>query len=118
VPLTVRAERIRGYVNAARVCIIETGRELIAASEDVPSGQWAIWLKLEFGWKEQTARNYIKIAEAFPSLSLGGGAGIITITGEALTVLAAPDVPQAIRDEAIERAQTGEHITKGGNSVR
>jgi hypothetical protein len=39
-PLAERAERIRSLVNVARGCIIEIGRELIAAKAELHHGQW------------------------------------------------------------------------------
>jgi hypothetical protein len=30
-----------------------------------PRGNWLAWLDREFGWHENTARNYIRVAEAF-----------------------------------------------------
>jgi hypothetical protein len=58
-----------------------------------------------------TAKNYMSVDRAFESKSLNiGDFSVLTTT--ALYALAAPDVPQQARDEAIDRAQSGEHITK------
>jgi hypothetical protein len=46
--LPERAQRIRDLVGVARTCIIEIGRELIAASDEVPHGEWGAWLAKEF----------------------------------------------------------------------
>jgi hypothetical protein len=40
-----------------------------------------------------------------------------TIDAAAFWALAAPDVPQAARDEAMEHAETGERITRSGMSA-
>ena len=106
-----RAQRIRDLVGVARTCIIEIGRELIAAKAEVSHGEWLPWLDREFGWSQQTASNYMRVAEAFKLPSLGNSGGL-TIDATALYALSAPDVPPAARDEAISRAEAGEHITK------
>jgi hypothetical protein len=102
--LTERAQRIRDLVNVARVCIIEIGRELIEAKDEVAHGEWLPWLHAEFGWGETTARKYMQVAAAFKS-SLGVDFDAITIDATALYALAAPAVPQQARDEAVERAE-------------
>ena len=107
--LTDRAERIRSLVNVVRGCIVEIGRELIEAKADVGHGNWLRWLHDEFGWDQKTAWNYMRVTETF-----GGKLGTVpnlndlTIEATALYALAAPDAPQAARDEAIERAETGD----------
>jgi hypothetical protein len=106
-----RAQRIRDLVGVARVCIIEIGRELIKAKEEVGHGKWLPWLDAEFGWSDETARKYMRVAEAFQIPTKLGFAGL-TIDATALYALAAPEVSQSVRDAAIERAEAGETITK------
>jgi Protein of unknown function (DUF3102) len=110
--LPERAQRIRDLVGTARLCIIEIGRELMAAGEQVAQGDWGEWLRTEFDWPESTARGYIQIAKAFRPLPGGGDYANLTIDAKALTALASPEVPQLVRDEAVSRAAAGEHISK------
>ncbi len=112
VSLPERAQRIRDLVGTARVCIIEIGRELIAAKREVVHGDWLPWLRDEFGWTERTAQKYIAVAQAFGKYELGSHFDGLTIDATALYALSAPDVPQEARDEAVERAEDGEHISK------
>jgi Protein of unknown function (DUF3102) len=107
ISLPERAQRIRDLVGTARICIIEVGRELIAAKAEVAHGDWLPWLDQEFGWSEDTAQNYMRIARGFPQIPKAS-----VFTGEALTALSAPNVPQSVRDEAVARAEDGEHISK------
>jgi hypothetical protein len=109
VSLPERAQRIRDLVGVARTCIIEIGRELIAAKAEVKHGEWLAWLADEFGWSDSTAANYMNVARKFPTLGNMTG---ITIDATALYALSAPEVPQEARDEAVERAEDGEHISK------
>lgn len=109
--LPQRAQRIRDLVGTARLCIIEIGRELIAAKKLVVHGEWLPWIDREFGWDDVTASRYMKVARAFQNLQREEFAGL-TIDATALYALSAPDVPQEARDEAIERAAGGEQISK------
>jgi Protein of unknown function (DUF3102) len=111
VSLPERAQRIRDLVGVARTCIIEIGRELIAAKREVGHGGWLPWLDQEFGWHQTTASRYMQVAEAFKLSSVHNFDGL-TIDATALYALSAPDVPQAVRDEAVAVAETGEHVTR------
>jgi hypothetical protein len=51
----------------------------------------------------------MNVAGIFP---MGGNLADLAIEAKALYALSAPDVPQAVRDEAVERAEAGERITK------
>jgi hypothetical protein len=110
--LHARADRIRNLVNVARGCIIEIGRELIAAKAELRHGEWLPWLEHEFGWPARTAQGYMQVAEAFSQIRETRVFDGLTIDATALYALSAPDVPQPVRDEAVSRAEAGEHITK------
>ena len=109
ISLAERAQRIRNLVGVARTCIIEIGRELIAAKAQVGHGDWMPWLEEEFGWSVRTADNYMLVSRKFAGLANLDG---LEITGEALVVLSGRDVPQEARDEAVAQAEAGEHVTK------
>jgi hypothetical protein len=109
--LPERAQRIRDLVGTARLCIIEVGRELIAAKAQIEHGGWLSWIKTEFGWSQPTASRFMQVAEAFKLFSVNNMAGL-TIDATALYALASSDVPQSARDEAVSRAGAGETITK------
>jgi hypothetical protein len=106
-----RAERIRGLVNVAGGCVVEAGLLLLEASGDIPRGQWAAWLKEEFGWSADTARVYMNVAQAAQNRPGRFGSPDVTIDAKALYLLARPSIPQEIRDEALRRAEEGERIT-------
>jgi hypothetical protein len=102
------AEAIRVLARRTAADIVEIGQRLIAVKETKSHGQWYQWLREEFDWAEPTARNFMHVAEAFKSATVTD----LPIDVGALYVLAAPAVPETIRDEAIELAEAGEHITK------
>src|SRR4051794_21582135 len=64
--LTQRAQRIRDLVGTARTCIIEVGRELLAARREMHGElAWERWLEAEFSWSERQAAKYVTVATAF-----------------------------------------------------
>jgi hypothetical protein len=90
---------------------IQTHLRATEAKAEVGHGEWLPWLKDEFDWSRQTADRYMAVAIAFQSAHAERFDGL-TIDATALYALAAPDVPQGARDEAIKRAETGERITR------
>jgi hypothetical protein len=49
-----------GLTIDARGCIIEIGRELLAAKDEIPHGEWLQWLEREFAWSNKTAEKYMQ----------------------------------------------------------
>jgi hypothetical protein len=107
--LSARAERIRGYLTTAAV---EIGKELFEARKECPPNRWMVWLRQEFNWSEETARKLIMVAKAFPSSGNGDEIKGLPIDITALYALSERDVPQKVRDDVIERARSGERITR------
>jgi len=116
---------LRDLVNVARGCIIEViralgkrmcgdiieiGTRLIAVKNRVGHGNWLGWLDREFGWHENTARNFIRAAEKFSVLKSTTDVDL-QIDASALYLLSREQVPQEVRAEAIERAEAGERPT-------
>src|SRR4051794_4788134 len=62
----------------------------------------------EFGWSDETARKFVRVSEAFGAKFQPGWD--LPIDTSALYLLAAPRVPEALRVEAVERAEAGERI--------
>src|SRR5262249_17067064 len=88
--------------------VVEMGRRLTEAKEIAGHGNWLPWLDREFGWKEQTARNFMQAYE----LSLKSpNFGDLEVPVSALYMLAAPSTPQDVRDEVLARAQAVEPVT-------
>jgi hypothetical protein len=104
-----QAQAIRELVGNVRRDIIEIGSRLIKVKAKVGHGNFLAWLDREFGWSDETARKYMRIAEAFGSNSKLLG---ISIDAEAFYTLAGKNVPEAAREEAIDRARAGERVTR------
>ena len=64
------------------------------------------WLGAEFGWSQDTAHNFMRVADKF-----GKFPNLESFAPSALYALAAPSTPEPARQEAISRAEDGETIT-------
>lgn len=71
------------------------------------TGQWRRWLELEFGGSHDTADRLIRVADKFGSVN-----AITNFQKGALYFLSAETIPQAAREQAVERATNGETITR------
>lgn len=88
--------------------IVEIGQKLIEVKERLGHGHFLDWLEAEFSWHRDTANKFMQVASQFGSL---GASKIATLAPSALYILAAPSTPEAVREEAIARAEAGEFIT-------
>jgi Protein of unknown function (DUF3102) len=101
-----RVIRVLGKQTIAN--IIEIGRRLVECRDNhLGRGEWLPWLKREFDWSRQTADRFIHVFEAADKLPKLGNLEV-PISG--LYLLTAPSVPEAVREEAIERAEAGEKM--------
>ncbi len=87
--------------------IIEIGQRLIGVKNQLGHGRFGDWLDAEFDWTERTAQQFINVARRFKSENFSD----LQLAPSALYLLAAPSTPEAAREEALERASTGESIT-------
>src|SRR5258708_1878960 len=61
--LAQNAEVIRALGKRVVGDIVEIGRRLSESKKVCGHGRWLPWLDREFGWSEQTARNYMALHE-------------------------------------------------------
>lgn len=66
-PLSAITEEIQFYKAQAGQCIVEIGKRLLEAKEQLPHGQWEDWLEKSVEFTPRTARNFMKIASEFDS---------------------------------------------------
>lgn len=66
-PLSAITEEIQFYKAQAGQCIVEIGKRLLEAKEQLPHGQWEAWLEKSVEFTPRTARNFMKIASEFDS---------------------------------------------------
>ncbi len=86
--------------------IVEIGQKLVKVKEKLGHGRFGAWLEAEFEWSIQTAKRFMNVAAAFQNQQF-----VDFIAPSALYELAAPSIPDAVRDEALARAKAGESIT-------
>lgn len=96
------ADEIRRRMRGA---IIEAGTALIPIKDRLPHGQFGKWLGAEFGMTERTAQNYMSAA----SLALKCET-VSVLKPRTLYQLAAPSIPDQVRDDVIARFNAGEHV--------
>lgn len=85
---------------------IETGRDLIRASDILEHGKLGTWLKENFGWSPSTARNYINAAKLVDE-----NANIADLQPSAVMALAAPSVPESVKAEVFANLDAGKTAT-------
>ncbi len=101
-----RASEIKSLMHQGTQNIIEIGQKLIEVKEKLEHGQFENWVKVEFDWSLRSARNFMLVAHQFKSANFAD----LNIDPSALYELAAPSVPEIVRQEILERAGQGEKI--------
>jgi hypothetical protein len=86
---------------------IEIGQRLIDAKRLCGHGNWLPWLDREFGWSDDTAINYMRVAELAKSRNIRD----LNVPVSGLYLLARPSTPQSVRDDVLQRAADGEAIS-------
>jgi DUF3102 family protein len=107
--LAGHADSIRALRKRAADDIIDIGRHLTEAKKIAGHGNWLPWLDREFGWTDDTARNFMRVYD----LSKTERVRDLNLPLRALYLIAAPSTPEAAREEVIDRAQTGEKVSVG-----
>lgn len=101
-----RTGEIKSLMRRTAQDIIDIGQKLIEVKARLGHGSFGVWLKAEFEWSQYTAINFMRVSEKF-----GNFPNLGDIAPSALYLLASPSTPDAARDEALQRAATGEVIT-------
>ena len=104
--LRQRAFRIKGIVHAAAV---EVGKEFAEAKKEITpykNGGFEQWVETETGITRAYAYQLINAYEKF-----GEVYNNYTLSNTAMLLLSSPSVSQEARNEAIQRAESGEKIT-------
>ena len=101
-----RTGEIKALMKRAAQDIIDIGQKLIEVKQRLGHGHFGGWLRTEFEWSQDTAKNFMNVAVRF-----GDNPKISDFAPSALYLLAAPSTPESARVEAVERAAAGEIIT-------
>lgn len=97
---------LHALVRRAAQDSVTIGRKLNEVKARLPHGAFGPWLDAEFGWSEDTAQRWRRVATKF-----GDKPQFADFAPSVLYLLSAPAVPEAARDEAGARAAAGERIT-------
>ena len=102
-----RASEIKSLMRQTVQNIVEIGEKLTQAKAELGHGNFTRWLKYEFEWQERSARNFMRVAEVFKTANFAD----LDFAASALYLLAAPSVPEVVRETALSMAHNGETIT-------
>jgi hypothetical protein len=105
------AAEIRRLAKRVKEDVIEIGRYLVEAREHIGHGGWLAWIDVEFGWSDQTARNFIQLYEAREAQPKFQNIWNSSLPVTALIQLAAPNTPDEARQEIADRIAGGEKPT-------
>lgn len=70
-PLEVIESEINFYKQQTATGIIEIGKRLIEAKQQLPHGEWGEWLSEKVEFSERTARQFMRVAEEFGDSQIG-----------------------------------------------
>ena len=104
--IDVITAEIRFYKNQAGEAILEIGRRLNEAKEQLEHGEWLNWLSDKIEFSEATAQRFMRLAKEYPNPSPVTDLG----TSKALILLA---LPPAERETFLEES----HVVDGGEKA-
>ena len=104
--LDEQAEAIRFELGQATQNIVSAGQRLVEVQERTEHGKFLVWVETEFGMSKSQACNLINIGKNCAILP-----SFRSFIKSALYALAAPSVPEAARQEAVQKASFGKQIT-------
>lgn len=102
----ILGEIVKDINGRTRTHYLETGRDLIRATEILEHGKLGPWLKENFGWSPSTARNYTNAAKLVDE-----NAKIADLQPSAVMALAAPSVPEGVKAETLAELDAGKRPT-------
>ena len=88
--------------------LVEIGRDLTQAKELVGHGNFSTWLQDKFDLSDQTARNFMHVAEVFGDRV----DNLKKLSLSSIYLLAAPSTSSQVRDTVLERLENGETLTR------
>ncbi|HXH79550.1 DUF3102 domain-containing protein [Nocardioides sp.] len=99
------AEEIRRLATRSSTDIVDIGKRLILVKQRVGRGAWLPWLNAEFGWSDETANRFMRVATTFGEIPQLVGFG-----PSALYLLASPSTPAEVRQHFVTQAESGEPV--------
>ena len=100
------ADEIRALSKQTCESVIAIGNKLIEAKKIVGHGNFLPWIKTEFGWSEDTAQRFMRLAD-----DKNRNLRNLDVPLSALYLLAAPNTPDEAIDAVSERVESGEKLS-------
>lgn len=105
-----RTSEIKNLMRLTAENIISIGQKLTEVKEELEHGTFQSWLRTEFEWSEQTARQFMQVYRW--SKTLKNKNFVFSQLGtSALYLLAAPSTPPEARKEVLDLVEVGEKVT-------
>lgn len=105
-----RTSEIKSLMRLTAENIISIGQKLTEVKEQLEHGTFQSWLRTEFEWSEQTARQFMQVYRW--SRTLENKNFVFSQLGtSALYLLAAPSTPPEARKEILDLVEIGEKVT-------
>lgn len=101
-----QTEEIKALMKKTAEGIVKIGQKLIEVKERLGYGHYRQWIEAEFKWGKSTANSFENVARRFANVQ-----NLDKFAPSALYELAAPSTPEIAKDEALNRADSGEFIT-------
>jgi hypothetical protein len=105
-----RTSEIKNLMRLTADNIISIGQKLTEVKEQLEHGTFQSWLRTEFEWSEQTARQFMQVyrwSKTFKNKNF-----VFSQLGtSALYLLAAPSTPPEARKEVLDLVEVGEKVT-------
>jgi hypothetical protein len=95
------AERIRTRNRRTVQDILDTGRDLIAAKQELDHGAFGAWLDKEFGWEVRSAQRFMLAAK----FAEGKSDTVSFLQPSTIYLLSAPSTPEQVCSEIIEQVR-------------
>ena len=86
-------------------CLIETGKDLLAAKKLLPHGEFQSWLKANFDWSLSTATKLMNVANDPKSVNF------TDLPKAAQYALSAPSTPETVKDAVIADLKAGKTLS-------
>lgn len=101
-------DRIRNRLANTVADIIAIGQDLLLVKEQLPHGSFGPWVKDELGITNRTAQRFVHAAQM-----IDGKSDMVShLAPTTIYALSAPSTPDAVREDFLNRAQSGELITE------
>jgi hypothetical protein len=100
--LALHAVEIRLLGQRVASDVIEIGQLLTECKKLVGHGNWGAWLEREFGWTDRQARRFMSVQQLAGKTD---NLSDLNIDVSSLYAIAAPNTPDEVRDEIIDRAK-------------